>query len=81
MSHRLPRDMSGRELGRRLERLGYRHERQSGSHMRYRDAQGHCLTIPDHPALKAGTLSAILRQVALQQGRKMEEIRRLLLAS
>ena len=31
---RLPRDVSGADLARRLERLGYRTTRQTGSHIR-----------------------------------------------
>ena len=64
---RLPRDLSGRELARRLSVLGYVITRQSGSHIRLTThANGeHHITIPDHDALRVGTLSAILADVGL----------------
>ena len=63
---RLPRDISGRELVRALESLGYRVTRQSGSHIRLttEDPSEHHVTIPDHASLRVGTLSAIVNDVA-----------------
>lgn len=63
---RLPRDLSGEELAGLLERYGYQVTRQTGSHMRLTTMQGgeHHVTIPQHKSLRAGTLSAILRDVA-----------------
>jgi predicted RNA binding protein YcfA (HicA-like mRNA interferase family) len=63
---RLPRDLSGRDLARALERLGYQVTRQTGSHLRLTTQEGgeHHLTIPDHAALRVGTLAAILGEVA-----------------
>ncbi|MGH9316625.1 MAG: type II toxin-antitoxin system HicA family toxin [Thermoanaerobaculia bacterium] len=63
---RLPRDLSGRDLARSLEVLGYRISRQVGSHMRLTTSQGgeHHITIPDHDSLRVGTLSAIIAEVA-----------------
>jgi predicted RNA binding protein YcfA (HicA-like mRNA interferase family) len=63
---RLPRDLSGEDLATRLTRLGYRVTRQTGSHLRLttdRDGEHH-LTIPRHTALRVGTLSAIISDVA-----------------
>lgn len=59
---RLPRDVSGQDLAARLSRLGYRVTRQTGSHARLTtQTHGeHHLTVPLHPALGVGTLSAIL---------------------
>lgn len=67
---RLPRDLSGHELARLLERLGYRVTRQSGSHMRLSTQRGgqHHVTIPDVAALRVGTLAAILDEVARHSG-------------
>lgn len=65
---KLPRDLSGRELARALERLGYSITRQTGSHLRLTtrlDGEHH-LTIPDHDNLRVGTLSAILGEVAIR---------------
>lgn len=63
---KLPRDLAGRDLARALEAFGYAVSRQSGSHLRLTThAQGeHHLTIPDHAALRVGTLAAILGEVA-----------------
>jgi predicted RNA binding protein YcfA (HicA-like mRNA interferase family) len=64
---KLPRDLSGRELAGLLRRYGYVVVRQSGSHMRVsstlKKSENH-LTIPDHRALRTGTLNRILNQVA-----------------
>ena len=63
---RLPRDLSGRDLARALERLGYRVTRQTGSHIRLttQDPTEHHLTVPDHDSLRVGTLGAIVNDVA-----------------
>ena len=67
---KLPRDVSGEDLARRLGRLGYEVTRQTGSHMRLarRDAPYHRVTIPAHDSLKVGTLDGILKDVAAQLG-------------
>jgi predicted RNA binding protein YcfA (HicA-like mRNA interferase family) len=63
---KLPRDISGKELAKRLEKCGYRITRQTGSHIRLTTTvQGeHHVTIPSHDCLKSGTLSGILSDVA-----------------
>ncbi len=63
---RLPRDVSGETLSRALGRVGYSVVRQSGSHIRLTTSTPpeHHLTIPRHDALRVGTLSAILSDVA-----------------
>ena len=63
---RLPRDVAGSDLARRLERVGYRVTRQTGSHLRLTTHAGgeHHVTIPAHAALRVGTLAAILGDVA-----------------
>lgn len=63
---RLPRDISGADLSRRLSRIGYRVTRQTGSHMRLtiEAPTQHHVTIPKHDALRLGTLSSILEEVA-----------------
>jgi predicted RNA binding protein YcfA (HicA-like mRNA interferase family) len=73
---RLPRDLSGRDLARLLEPLGYRISRQRGSHLRLTTQQGgeHHLTIPDHDALRVGTLAAILDEVAKHVGTDRNEL-------
>ena len=62
---RLPRDVSGDDLARRLARLGYQTTRQTGSHLRLttdRNGQHH-ITIPRHAALRIGTLVAVLAEL------------------
>jgi len=73
---RLPRDVSGAELAKRLECLGYGVTRQTGSHMRLTlsDSPEHHVTIPAHDALRIGTLSAILTSVAARLGMTRDEI-------
>lgn len=63
---KLPRDVSAQELARLLGRYGYRITRQTGSHLRLTTLQNgeHHVTIPDHNALKVGTLSSTLADVA-----------------
>jgi len=63
---KLPRDVSGADLVKALERMGYRVTRQTGSHIRLtceKPAQHH-ITIPNHDPLKVGTLAAILGDLA-----------------
>ncbi|PYK22610.1 MAG: hypothetical protein DME59_19630 [Verrucomicrobia bacterium] len=63
---KLPRDVSGADLGKRLGRLGYAVTRQTGSHLRLTTSERvqHHVTIPNHDPLKVGTLAAILNDVA-----------------
>ena len=64
---RLPRDINGVELSKKLSKLGYTVTRQSGSHIRLCCIKGekeHCLTIPAHKVLKIGTLHSIISDIA-----------------
>jgi len=63
---KLPRDLDGQELARRLEKLGYQITRQTGSHMRLSLSGNtvHHITIPYHKPLRVGTLNNILREIA-----------------
>jgi len=67
---RLPRDLTGAELIRRLSKLGYRQTRQTGSHIRVTcdTPRQHHVTIPLHDPLRIGTLAAILADVAEAHG-------------
>lgn len=73
---RLPRDLSGAELVRRLARLGYGVTRQTGSHMRLTSHQGgeHHVTVPRHDPLRVGTLAAILDAVAAHHRLDRDEL-------
>lgn len=63
---KLPRDLSGKDLVKALERAGYVVTRQTGSHIRLTSgsSDAHHITIPDHSPLRVGTLSAILADVS-----------------
>lgn len=67
--------VSGRELVRALEKLGFAFDRQKGSHMIvYRSEPPTTLSIPDHRQLDRGTLRMILRQADISP----EQLSRLL---
>jgi predicted RNA binding protein YcfA (HicA-like mRNA interferase family) len=64
---KLPRDLSGHDLARALERFGYAITRQTGSHMRLTSKikrTEHHVTVPAHDPIRVGTLSQILGDVA-----------------
>ena len=63
---KLPRDLSGADLVKALEKLGYEVTRQTGSHIRLTTTENgeHHLTVPAHNPIKIGTLNAILKDVA-----------------
>jgi predicted RNA binding protein YcfA (HicA-like mRNA interferase family) len=73
---RVPRDLSGADLVKRLGRLGYEVTRQSGSHIRLtsRICGEHHVTIPNHDLLRIGTLAAILDGVAAHHGMTRDEL-------
>jgi predicted RNA binding protein YcfA (HicA-like mRNA interferase family) len=62
---RIPRDITGRQLIKRLHPYGYTITRQTGSHIRITTlTKGtHHITIPDHNPLRIGTISSILNEV------------------
>ena len=74
MSERLP-VVSGAQLIRVLEGLGWEVARQRGSHVRLRHPdRSTFLVVPLHRELKKGTLNGILKDAGLER----EELRRLL---
>lgn len=56
--------LSGQEVVKILERLGFRQVRQRGSHVVMRRDGTGCV-VPLHKELKSGTLAGILRQAGL----------------
>ena len=64
---RLPRNVSGDDLIKKIDRYGYRVTRQTGSHVRLtrstKDKEFH-LTIPKHNSLRVGTLNNILKDLS-----------------
>jgi predicted RNA binding protein YcfA (HicA-like mRNA interferase family) len=74
---KIPRDLNGADLARRLAAYGYSITRQCGSHMRLsREAAGgqQHLTIPAHKPMRVGTLRQILKDVASHTGVTLEEV-------
>ncbi len=73
---RLPRNVSGRDLAKALERYGYAVDRQVGSHIRLTTQQNgeHHVTIPDHNPMRIGTLSQVIGDVAAHLGRKKTDV-------
>ena len=67
---KLPRNLTGAQLIKALETLGYQATRQTGSHVRLTCPlpKEHHLTVPLHDPLRIGTLAAILADVATHQG-------------
>ena len=63
---KIPRNLSGKDLVKKLKKLGYKQTRQLGSHIRLTiEEKGiHHITIPEHNPLKIGTLSSILKDIA-----------------
>ena len=77
---KLPRDLSGEEVARRLARhYGYRVQRTRGSHMtatlETADGTRHSVTVPRHRDLRVGTLNSIVTDVAECVGRPKSEVR------
>ncbi len=77
---KIPRNITGSELSKMVERFGYQVTRQTGSHMRLTTKENgtHHITVPNHNPLKIGTLSNILSDIANHFGISKKEILELL---
>jgi predicted RNA binding protein YcfA (HicA-like mRNA interferase family) len=71
---KLPR-LSGAEIIRALERLGFVKMRQSGSHVVLKLGSVGCV-VPLHDEVKVGTLAGVLRQANLSADEFIEALRR-----
>ncbi len=74
---KIPRDIDAADLIKRLNKnFGYEVSRQTGSHIRLTTEQNgeHHVTIPDHPAIKLGTLSHILNDVSTHFNKTKSQI-------
>lgn len=60
---KLPR-VSGAEVVRALQRLGFAVARQRGSHIMMRRGSSGCV-VPNHRELKTGTLAGVLKQAGV----------------
>ena len=61
---KLPRDLSGPEIVKALQRLGFAVARQEGSHIRMQRGSTR-ITIPNHKAVAPKTLQSVLRQAGI----------------
>jgi predicted RNA binding protein YcfA (HicA-like mRNA interferase family) len=73
---KLPRDLSGADLIKALQKAGYVVTRQKGSHIRLTTSRNgeHHVSVPNHDALKVGTLAGILHDVAQHLGLHRAEL-------
>ena len=66
--------LSGQDLVKALQRLGFEQVRQRGSHVAMRRGSAGCV-VPMHKEVKMGTLAGILRQAGVTQGELMGAVR------
>lgn len=66
--------LSGREIVRVLERLGFEPAGQKGSHVKLRRSGISCI-VPLHDKVKKGTLAGILRQAQLTADEFMQGLK------
>ena len=67
--------LSGAEVQRALERLGFQKTRQSGSHVIMKRGFKGCV-VPMHSEVKVGTLAGLLRQAEVTPEEFMQALRR-----
>lgn len=78
---KIPRDISGAELiNVPCRHFDYTKAHQVGSHviLQTEEPAHHRIAIPNHPALRIGTLNSVLRAVAIAKGVDKKDILRLL---
>lgn len=73
---KLPRNLTGSQLIKSLDKLGYQASRQAGSHVRLTCPypKEHHITVPLHDPLRIGTLAAILADVAAHHNITRDEL-------
>lgn len=73
---KISRNLSGKVLINKLNILGYKTTRQTGSHIRLTTIQKgeHHITIPNHDSLRIGTISSILSDIAQHFGKTKAEL-------
>jgi predicted RNA binding protein YcfA (HicA-like mRNA interferase family) len=69
---KLPR-LSGAEVVRALERLGFAVARQRGSHIVMRRGSSGCV-VPNHREIKTGTLAGVLKQAGVSAEEFMQHL-------
>jgi len=73
---RIPRNVTGDLLVRRLPRLGYQELRQRGSHKNMRtDIDGrYTVQVPMHKPIKTGMLESLLKKIAAHHHISVDEL-------
>ena len=73
---KLPREIGGADLVKALRKLGCSPTRQKGSHVRVTTQVGgeHHEVVPMHDPIKPGTLSGILKSVALHHKMSLPDL-------
>lgn len=66
--------LSGQEIVRALEQLGFVVARQSGSHIVMRRGSTGCV-VPNHKEVKIGTVNGVLRQAGISSEKFAEALR------
>jgi predicted RNA binding protein YcfA (HicA-like mRNA interferase family) len=66
--------VSGAEVIRALEKLGFQITRQRGSHVVMRRGSSGCV-VPNHRELKVGTLAGVLKQAGVDVGDFLRQLR------
>jgi predicted RNA binding protein YcfA (HicA-like mRNA interferase family) len=66
--------LSGQDLVKALERLGFEQVRQRGSHVVMRRGSAGCV-VPMHKEVKTGTLAGVLRQAGVTQDELMGAVK------
>ena len=71
-----PRNISAKDLIKKLEHLNYKTTRQVGSHIRLTTTLNgtHHITIPNHSPIKIGTLSSIINDIATHNKISKQEL-------
>lgn len=71
---KLPRDVSGAQAVRALQRLGFAIVRQRGSHIRM-EKGALAVTVPAHDSIAPGTLQSVLKQASVSVEEFVEALR------
>ena len=74
---KLPRDITGEQILKKLEKIGYEKTKQTGSQMKLTkkfDIGEHHITIPNHNPIKVGTLNSIIKDLSEHLKLSKEEI-------
>jgi predicted RNA binding protein YcfA (HicA-like mRNA interferase family) len=73
---KIPRNLTGSQLIKALDKLDYQATRQAGSHVRLTCPlpKEHHITVPLHDPLRIGTLAAILADVATHHSMTRDEL-------